>query len=174
MNKNVDDSSVNSLVSSRACKAGEDEVFDNCVPAESKREWNDVDQSDIKENNKKANSREFGDAASELIAKVNKKVKNLDVEDTKEVKEDDEEEEKPKEKGGKTESDVEKSADKTLKKLEKKMEKDAEKSKKKEKEEEDEEKPKKKKTIEGLMRVEPSDDAVECTVKAAEEVVEKA
>jgi hypothetical protein len=48
MNKNVDDGSVNSLISTRVCKAGEDEVFDNCVPAEAKREWNDVDQSDIK------------------------------------------------------------------------------------------------------------------------------
>jgi hypothetical protein len=43
MNKNVDDGSVNGLVSTRVCKAGEDEVFDNCIPAEAKREWNDVD-----------------------------------------------------------------------------------------------------------------------------------
>jgi hypothetical protein len=91
MNKNVDEDSVKSLVSSRICKAGEDEVFDNCVLGEQKREWNDVDQGDIKDNNKIANSKEYGDAATELIAKVNKKI------DAKlDTKDDEEEEEKPK------------------------------------------------------------------------------
>jgi len=125
MNKNVDEDSVKSLVSSRICKAGEDEVFDNCVLGEQKREWNDVDQGDIKENNKVANSKEFGDAATELIAKVNKKI-------------------------------------------DAKLDKDS----KDDKDEEEEEKPKKTKKTE--FKMEPSENAVEETVKAAEEVVEKA
>jgi hypothetical protein len=74
MSTNVDENSVKNLVSSRICKEGEDEVFDNCVLKEVKREWNDADQGDIKDNNKNAMNKEFGDAAMELIAKVNKKI----------------------------------------------------------------------------------------------------
>lgn len=74
MQGNVDENSVKSLVSSRICKEGEDEVFDNCVMGEVKREWNDADQGDIKDNNKNAMNKEYGDAAMELIAKVNKKI----------------------------------------------------------------------------------------------------
>lgn len=74
MSTNLEENSVKSLVSSRICKEGEDEVFDNCVMKEVKREWNDADQGDIKDNNKNAMNKEFGDAAMELIAKVNKKI----------------------------------------------------------------------------------------------------
>lgn len=51
-----EENNVKNLVSSRTCKPGEDEVFDNCVAAPVKREWNDVDQGDIKDNNKNMNN----------------------------------------------------------------------------------------------------------------------
>jgi len=74
MSTNIDENSIDKLVSNRICKEGEDEVFDNCVLGEVKREWNEADQGDIKDNNKNASNKEFGDAAMELIAKVNKKI----------------------------------------------------------------------------------------------------
>ena len=74
MTTNIDENSIDKLVSNRICKEGEDEVFDNCVLGEVKREWNEADQGDIKDNNKNASNKEFGDAAMELIAKVNKKI----------------------------------------------------------------------------------------------------
>lgn len=85
MSGTVDEDSVKSLVSNRICKEGEDEVFDNCVLGEVKREWNDADQGDIKDNNKNAMNKEYGDAAMELIAKVNKKIDD-DFDDKKEDK----------------------------------------------------------------------------------------
>lgn len=52
---------------------------------EVKREWNDVDQGDIKENNKNMASttsqKEYGDASMELIAKVNKKLSTKSSDD---------------------------------------------------------------------------------------------
>jgi len=54
MSGTVEENSVKSLVSNRICKEGEDEVYDNCVLGEVKREWADADQGDIKENNKNA------------------------------------------------------------------------------------------------------------------------
>ena len=85
MSTNIDENSIDKLVSNRICKEGEDEVFDNCVLGEVKREWNEADQGDIKDNNKNASNKEFGDAAMELIAKVNKKIDD-DFDDEKKDK----------------------------------------------------------------------------------------
>ena len=85
MSTNIDENSIDKLVSNRICKEGEDEVFDNCVLGEVKREWNEADQGDIKDNNKNASNKEFRDAAMELIAKVNKKIDD-DFDDEKKDK----------------------------------------------------------------------------------------
>jgi|TARA_B110001450_G_C17624691_1_gene482660 hypothetical protein len=85
MSSNIDENSIKNLVSNRICNEGEDEVFDNCVLGEVKRDWNEADQGDIKENNKNAMNKDFGDAAMELIAKVNKKIDD-DFDDSKEIK----------------------------------------------------------------------------------------
>lgn len=108
------ENSVKSLVSSRICKEGEDEVFDNCVMKEAKREWNDADQGDIKDNNKNAMNKDFGDAAMELIAKVNKKIDD----DFDENKKD-----KPKKKGKKDVDPINNVVEETVKAAEAEVEK---------------------------------------------------